>query len=136
MWLFKRKSTIIKTPETPEALPTPLPIGTEPKPKPSSDHSDPDPSPAPAPAPDPINEAWPAKLGPPQYTGDLPPDFWPVLAKLSYDFRSQRIPNIRKTPEYKVLYDKWQAELTRAQDAASTDNATVEPLPIDCIYKV
>lgn len=45
--------------------------------------------------------------------GALPDDFWPVLAKLPYDFCSEDFPWIRQTPEYKKLYDEWQAELSK-----------------------
>jgi hypothetical protein len=68
--------------------------------------------------------------------GALPDDFWPVLVKLPYDFSSDDIPAIRKTPEYKVLYNKWQAELAQNQVpaehvASASDSVAIEPLRLD-----
>lgn len=123
MWLFKKFTEKSKPIIRSEPLPTPLPIiNTEPKPEPCPDSTD---------------QVWPAKLGPPQCIGALPDDFWPVLAKLPYDFSSDDIPAIRKTREYKVLYNKWQTELAQNQVpaehvASSSDSVAIEPLRLDC----
>tara|TARA_R110002110_G_scaffold65206_4_gene179940 strand:+ start:20175 stop:20555 length:381 start_codon:yes stop_codon:yes gene_type:complete len=40
-------------------------------------------------------------------TGGLPWDFWPILAKLPFDFGSDDLEQVRKTPEYKALLKQY-----------------------------
>jgi len=61
-------------------------------------------------------DTMPSPLTPQVYCG-LPEDFWPILAKLPFDFSSNEVPRIRKGREYQ---EKLLEYLKQPQNNAST----------------
>lgn len=72
----------------------------------------------PVPILDPLQMPCPLRFTPPLSTthstqafAGLPPDFWPILAKMKQDIHCQELSSVRKSPEYHALFQK--SKLTR-----------------------